>query len=55
MYLWAEPILTFAIGDSQGEGNQRLKRNNLGGQIGSIEAVDKVTDRRFVAKSSKVV
>jgi hypothetical protein len=46
-------ILTFANGGSKGERNQRLERNNLGGRIGSIEAVDKVTDRGFAAKSPK--
>jgi hypothetical protein len=46
----AESILIFGPGDAKGELKKRLKRNNLGGRIVSIETVDKMTDRQISAK-----
>jgi hypothetical protein len=46
----AESILIFGPGEAKGELQRRLKRNNLGGRIVSIETVDKMTDRRIAAK-----
>jgi hypothetical protein len=46
----AESILIFGPGEAKGELKQRLERNNLGGRIGGIETVDKMTDRQIAAK-----
>jgi len=46
----AESILIFGRGEAKGELKQRLERNNLGGRIGGIETVDKMTDRQIAAK-----
>ena len=46
----AESILIFGPGEAKGELKRRLERNNLGGRIGGIETVDKMTDRQIAAK-----
>jgi hypothetical protein len=46
----AESILIFGPGEAKGELKKRLERNNLGGRIGGVEAVDKMTDRQIAAK-----
>ena len=46
----AESILIFGPGEAKGELKKRLARNNLGGRIVGIEAVDKMTDRQIAAK-----
>ncbi len=46
----AESILIFGPGETKGELQRRLKRNNLGGRIVGIETVDKMTDRQIAAK-----
>ena len=46
----AESILIFGPGEAKVELKQRLERNNLGGRIGGIETVDKMTDRQIAAK-----
>jgi hypothetical protein len=46
----AESILIFGPGEAKGELKQRLERNNLGGRIGGIETVDKMTDRQIATK-----
>jgi hypothetical protein len=46
----AESILIFGPGEAKGELKQRLERNNLGGRIGGIETVDKMTDRQIARK-----
>ena len=46
----AESILIFGPGEAKGELRKRLEKNNLGGRIVAIEAVDKMTDRQIAAK-----
>ena len=46
----AESILIFGPGEAKGELKARLERDNLGGRIAGIEAVDKMTDRQITAK-----
>jgi hypothetical protein len=46
----AESILIFGPGEAKDELKARLERNNLGGRIVGIEAVDKMTDRQIAAK-----
>ena len=46
----AESILIFGPGEAKGELKKRLERNNLGGRIGGVETVDKMTDRQIAAK-----
>ena len=46
----AESILIFGPGEAKGELKRRLESNNLGGRIGGIETVDKMTDRQIAAK-----
>ncbi|MFH1114261.1 MAG: hypothetical protein V1792_10095 [Pseudomonadota bacterium] len=46
----AESILIFGPGEAKGELTKRLERNNLGGRIGGVETVDKMTDRQIAAK-----
>ena len=46
----AESILIFGPGEAKGELKKRLKRIGLGGRIGGVETVDKMTDRQIAAK-----
>ena len=46
----AESILIFGPGEAKGELKKRLERNNLGGRIGGVETVDKMTDGQIAAK-----
>ena len=46
----AESILIFGPGEAKGELKRRLERDDLGGRIVGIEAVDKMTDRQIAAK-----
>jgi hypothetical protein len=49
----AESILIFGPGEAKGELKQRLERNNMGGRIAAVEAVDKMTNRQIAAKVRK--
>jgi len=49
----AESILIFGPGEAKGELKERLERNNLGGRIVGIEAVDRMTERQIAAKVRK--
>jgi hypothetical protein len=49
----AESILIFGPGEAKGELAKRLERDNLGGRIGGVETVDKMTDRQIAAKVRK--
>ena len=42
--------MIFGPGAAKDELKARLERNNLGGRIVGIEAVDKMTDRQIAAK-----
>lgn len=46
----AESILIFGPGEAKGELKKRLERQNMGGRIAGIEAVDKMTERQIAAK-----
>jgi hypothetical protein len=46
----AESILLFGPGEAKGEIEKRLESEDLGGRIGGIETVDKMTDRQIAAK-----
>jgi len=46
----AESILIFGPGEAKGELKARLERDNLGGRIVGVEAVDRMTDRQITAK-----
>jgi hypothetical protein len=46
----AESILIFGPGEAKGELTKRLERNDLGGRIGGVETVDKMTDPQIVSK-----
>ena len=49
----AESILIFGPGEAKGELKKRLERNNMGGRIAAVEAVDKMTNRQIAAKVRK--
>jgi hypothetical protein len=46
----AESIAIFGPGEAKGELRKRLKRDNRGGRIASVETVDKMTNRQIAAK-----
>jgi hypothetical protein len=46
----AESILIFGPGEAKRELQKRLKKNNLGGRIVGVEAVERMTDRQIAAK-----
>ena len=46
----AESILVFGPGEAKGELQKRLKKDNLGGRIVGVEAVERMTDRQIAAK-----
>jgi len=46
----AQSILIFGPGEAKGELQKRLKKNNLGGRIVGVEAVERMTDRQIAAK-----
>lgn len=46
----AEGILIFGPGEAKSELRKRLEKDNLGGRIAGVEAVDKMTDRQIAAK-----
>lgn len=49
----AESILIFGPGEAKGELKKRLEKNNMGGRIAAVEAVDKMTNRQIAAKVRK--
>jgi hypothetical protein len=44
-----QSILIFGPGEAKGELRKRLERDDLGGRIVAVEAVDKMTDRQTVS------